>query len=41
MTWTVLDITAISRHRYRCGYIPCMAGPSKIIYDKSSGQMCV
>ncbi|CAI7634572.1 unnamed protein product [Penicillium glandicola] len=22
-----------------CGYMPCMAGPSKIIYDKSSGQM--
>ncbi|CAG7987605.1 unnamed protein product [Penicillium salamii] len=22
-----------------CGFIPCMAGPSKIIHDKSSGQM--
>ncbi|KAJ5554963.1 hypothetical protein N7461_003433 [Penicillium sp. DV-2018c] len=24
-----------------CGYMPCMGGPSKIIYDKSSGQMHV
>ncbi|KAJ5907804.1 hypothetical protein N7495_000486 [Penicillium taxi] len=22
-----------------CGYMPCMAGPTKIIYDKSSSQM--
>jgi hypothetical protein len=24
-----------------CGYMLCMGGPSKIIYEKSSGQMYV